>query len=698
LELNIGEQKVEYLKKEIDIAGKKFTVEIGKVAKQASGACTVRVGDTTILASVVASKEPKVGIDFMPLTVDYREKMYAAGKIPGGFFKREARPRDWEILVSRLIDRSIRPLFPEYWRNETQVAVWVLSYDGQNDADVPALLGASIALTISNLPFTTPIAAVRIGRVDGKLIINPLAQEQEKSDLELVVSGTKDALTMVEAGAKELSESEMLQALNLAKETVAKICEFQSSLPQKKKIVVEEPKYNEALLADIEAEAVLKAQEGVTIKEKEEREFFWAAYKKDIKERLAQKYPDEAPSIIDAILENIYYKEARALVLNKKVRTDGRKFEEIRQITCETGVLPRVHGSSLFTRGQTQALVSVTLGSAGDKQIMDGMEDEYKERFLLHYNFPGFATGEAKGDRGTSRREIGHGNLARKALLPILPSEEEFGYTIRIVSDILESNGSSSMASVCGGSLALFDAGVPVKASCAGVAMGLIKEGDKYAILTDIMGMEDHLGDMDFKVTGTKKGITALQMDIKISGLTTELMSQALEQAKKGRLFILDKMDELVKLPKSTLSDYAPKMAVTQIPPKKIGELIGPGGKNIKKIQEENEVDIEIDDDGRVSITGPNIIGVEKALELVKAIALEPEVGKIYKARIVKIMAFGAFAEFLPGKEGLIHVSKISDQHTNNVEDVLKEGQEVKVKLIEIDKQGRLNLSIKDAK
>jgi polyribonucleotide nucleotidyltransferase len=689
---------VEYLKKEVEVSGKKFEVEIGKVAKQASGACTVRLGDTIVLATVVASKEPKEGIDFMPLTVDFREKMYAAGRIPGGFFKREAKPRDAEILVSRLIDRSIRPLFPEYWRNDTQVAVWVLSFDGQNKADMPAILAASIALTISNLPFTTPIASARIGRIGGKLVVNPTLEELEKSDLELVVSGTQDALTMVEAGAKEVSESEMLEALNLAKETVGKVSAFIDTLPKKEKIKIEPPKYNEALKADIEAEAISKAEQGVTIKEKEERENFWSDYKKDIKARLAEKYPEEAPATISAILEDIYYKKARELVLNKKVRTDGRGFEEIRPIACETGLLPRAHGSALFTRGQTQALASVTLGSVGDKQIIDGMESEYKERFLLHYNFPGFATGEAKGDRGTSRREIGHGNLARKALLPLLPSEDEFGYTIRIVSDILESNGSSSMASVCGGSLALFDAGVPVKAACAGVAMGLIKEDDKYAILTDIMGMEDHLGDMDFKVTGTRKGITALQMDIKISGLTTELMSQALEQAKRGRFFILDKMETLIQLPKTTLSDYAPKMAVTQIPPKKIGELIGPGGKNIKKIQEENEVDIDIDDDGRVSITGANAVGVNAALELVKGIAVEPEVGKIYKARIVKLMAFGAFAEFLPGKEGLIHVSQISDSHVKNVEDVLKEGQEVMVKLTEIDKQGRLNLSMKAAK
>ncbi|MCA6072370.1 MAG: polyribonucleotide nucleotidyltransferase [Endomicrobium sp.] len=688
---------MECFKKEIEVTGKKFIIESGKVAKQASGSCVVTVGETVVLVTVVASKDPKSGIDFMPLTVDYRERTYAAGRIPGGFFRREAKPRDSEILVSRLIDRSIRPLFPEYWRNDTQISAIVLSHDGENDSDTAAILGASVALCTSSLPFVTPIASVRIGKINGQLVVNPTISEQKSSVLELVVSGTEEALTMVEAGAQELSEEEMLEALNLARETVKSICLVQKTLPAKVKVTVVAPQQNVALKADIEAEAIEKAEAGVVIKEKAEREIFWASFKKDISAKLIEKYPEESSSAIDAVLEDIFYKKARELVLNKKIRTDGRGLEEIRSITCETDVLPRAHGSSLFTRGQTQALVTVTLGTPGDMQIMDELAGEYKERFMLHYNFPGFSTGEAKGERFTSRREIGHGNLAKRALRPILPSEEDFGYTIRIVSDILESNGSSSMASVCGGSLALFNAGVPVKASCAGVAMGLIKEGDNYVILTDIMGMEDHLGDMDFKVAGTRNGITALQMDIKISGLTIELLTQALNQAKRGRFFILDKMDAAISLPKNDISNYAPRMVTITIPQNKIGELIGPGGKNIRRLQEDNGVKIDIEETGRVSISGTESAGVDCVKEYVEAMTAEVEIGKVYNARIVKLMAFGAFAEILPGKEGLIHISQLSSQRTKKVEDVVNEGDEVKVKVIEIDKQGRINLSIKAA-
>ncbi|MDR2066472.1 MAG: polyribonucleotide nucleotidyltransferase [Endomicrobium sp.] len=687
---------MEYFKKEVDVAGKKFTIESGKVAKQANGACTVRVGDTVVLVTAVASKEPKPGIDFMPLTVDYRERTYAVGKIPGGFFKREARPREGEILVSRLIDRSIRPLFSKYWRNDTQISVIVLSHDGENDSDLPSIIGASVALYTSKLPFNGPTASARIGKINGKLIVNPTISEQERSVLDLVVSGTEEALTMVEAGAQELSEEEMLEALNLAKETIKEICLFIKSLPTITKIEVLEPVYNTDLKKDIELEAISKAQEAVRINEKNERAFFWESFKKDISTRMVEKYPQEESAVIDVILEDIFYKKARELVLNQKVRTDGRGLEEIRPITCEIDILPRVHGSSLFTRGQTQALVTVTLGTPGDMQIMDELAGEYKERFMLHYNFPGFSTGEAKGERATSRREIGHGNLAKRALKAILPNEQDFGYTIRIVSDILESNGSSSMASVCGGSLALFNAGVPVKASCAGVAMGLMKEGENYVILTDIMGMEDHLGDMDFKVAGTRKGITALQMDIKIPGLTTKIMAQALAQAKRGRFFILDKMDIAISTPNNKLSSYAPRIATLTIPQNKIGELIGPGGKNIRKLQENNNVKIDIEETGKVFISGIDS-GVDVVREYIESMTAEVEVGKIYKARITKIMTFGAFAEFLPGKEGLIHISQLASGHTKKVEDVVKEGDEVKVKVTEIDKQGRINLSMKGA-
>lgn len=689
--------RVEYFKKKVEVAGGEFIVESGKVAKQAGGSCTVRIGETAVLVTVVSLKEPRVGIDFMPLTVDYRERTYASGKIPGGFFKREARPRDGEILVSRLIDRSIRPLFPEYYRNDTQISVIVLSHDGENGSEMAAILGTSVALYTSDLPFTMPVASVRIGRINGQFVINPFISEQKLSDLDLVVSGTEEALTMVEADARELSEVEILEALNLAKETVKEICLFQKTLPIKTKVAIEQPQYNLLLKADIEAEAVSKAEAGVVIKEKSEREFFWSSFKKDISSRLLEKYPEELPATIDAIMEDVFYNKARELVLNKKIRTDGRGFEEIRPITCETGVLPRVHGSSLFTRGQTQALVTVTLGTPGDMQIMDELVGEHKERFMFHYNFPGFATGEPKSERSVSRREIGHGNLAKKALRRILPDGESFGYTIRIVSDILESNGSSSMASVCGGSLALFNAGVPVKSSCAGVAMGLVKEGDSYVILTDITGMEDHLGDMDFKVAGTRKGITALQMDIKNLGITTEIMTQALEQAKRGRLLILDEMDVTVSIPKNDLSDYAPRMVTLTIPQNKIGELIGPGGKNVRKIQEDNNVKIDIEETGKIFISGIKSDGVKSAKEYVECLTVEVEVGEIYNGRITKIMSFGAFAKILSTKEGLIHISQLSNQHTKRVEDVLKEGDEVKVKVIEIDKLGRINLSIKAA-
>lgn len=689
------ELKVEYFNRELEVAGEKFTIESGKLARHTNGSCTVKIGETIVLATVVASKEPNPNADFMPLTVDYRERNYAAGKIPGGFFKREARPRDWEILTSRLIDRSIRPLFPKYWRNNTQISVIVLSHDGKNDSDIAAILGTSIALYISDLPFRIPVASVRIGKVNGRLIINPLITDQKSSELDLVVSGTEEALTMVEAAANELSEMEIVEALSLAKDIIKEMCLFQKAFSTKTKIEVSYPNYNLLLKTDIEAEAILKAELSVAIKEKSERELFWSSFKKDLSARLIKKYPNESMSTINEILEDIFYKKARELILNKRVRSDGRDFEEIRPIICETDILPRVHGSSLFTRGQTQALVTVTLGTPTDMQVVDELTGEYKERFMFHYNFPGFATGEPRGERSTSRREIGHGNLAKRALKYILPNENDFGYTIRIVSDILESNGSSSMASVCGGSLALFNAGVPVKSSCAGVAMGLIKDGENYIVLTDIMGMEDHLGDMDFKVAGTKEGVTALQMDIKIFGITIEIIAQALEQAKRGRLFILDKMDAAISVPRNNISNYALRMVTLSIPQDKIGELIGPGGKNIRKIQEDNNVKINIEETGKVFITGLESVGVDSAKEYVESLTVEAEVGKIYKGRVVKVMTFGAFAEILPGKEGLIHISQLSDHRIKKVEDVVKEGDEVRVKVIEIDSQGRINLSLK---
>jgi polyribonucleotide nucleotidyltransferase len=684
--------KMEIIKTSLNVAGKEIHIESGKLAKLANGSCVVRVGDTMVMANAVASSVAKDGIDFVPLTVDYRERGYAAGKIPGGFFKRETKARDSEVLVSRLIDRTIRPLFSEYWRYETQIANIVVSHDGVNDTDIMSIIATSIALHVSNIPVAKPVGAVRIGKIEGKLIVNPTLEEQTISTLDLIVGGTDDAVTMVEAGASEFSEAEMIEALNLAKEEIGKICNFIKTLPSKEKIVVIEPVIDSSLVSEVEAEAIPKAKECVTIKDKSQRDTTWASFKQDLQKRLAEKYADKSKDI-NFVMENVFYKEARELVLTKNIRTDGRALTEIRPITCEVGYLPRAHGSAVFTRGQTQALVSVTLGTPGDMQIMDELAGEYKERFMLNYNFPGFATGEPKPDRGPGRREVGHGALARRGLSAILPGEKDFSYTIRIVSDILESNGSSSMASVCGGCLALFDAGVPVKSACAGIAMGLMKEGDKYVVLTDIMGMEDHLGDMDFKVVGTKKGITALQMDIKIAGLTTEIMAKALEQARVGRLFILEKMESAITKPREDLSKYAPRMVSIVIPQSKIGGLIGPGGKNIRNIQETTGAKIDIEEDGTVFISSDNPESLATARSMVEGLTAEVEVGKIYQGKVTKIMAFGAFVEILPGKEGLVHISKLGKGHVKKVEDVVSEGEVITVKVDEIDKQGRINLS-----
>ncbi|MBN1823638.1 MAG: polyribonucleotide nucleotidyltransferase [Endomicrobiales bacterium] len=678
----------------IKVGDKDIIIEVGKLAKQANGSCLVRVGDTSVLVNAVAGKEPRENCDFLPLTVDYRERTYAAGKIPGGFFKREGRPRENEILTSRLIDRTIRPLFPEGWYVDTQVAAILLSYDAENDSDIPSIVGASVALMVSDMPVKTPFAAVRVGRVEGKYVINPTITQQKTSELDLVVSGTEDAIVMVEAGANELSESEIVDALKTAHDEIKKICRFQKSFINQSKLP--EPKVDVPadIKKSVEDMVLSKAGEIVKIAEKSARENEWSSLKKNVQQTLAEKYP-EKDAVISYVLEDVFYRKARELILNEKTRSDGRKFDEIRPIECQVGVLPRTHGSGLFTRGQTQAMVTVTLGNPADKQIMDELEGEYKERFMLHYNFPGFATGEPKPERSSSRREIGHGALARRALRPLIPSEDEFPYALRIVSDILESNGSSSMASVCGGSLSLFDAGVPLRATCAGIAMGLVKEGEKHAVLTDIMGMEDHLGDMDFKVAGTKKGITALQMDIKISGLSAELMSEALEKARVGRMAIIEKMEAAISSPREDLSAYAPRMVTVMIPQSKIGELIGPGGKNIRRIQEESGAEINIEEDGRVFISSADKTAVDLAKQMVEFLTADVEVGKTYKGKVTRILNFGAFVEVLPGKEGLVHISQLAERHVKKVEDVVKEGDEVTVKVVEIDSQGRVNLSRK---
>ena len=682
---------MELIKTSVTVAGKEIFIESGKLAKQANGACVIRVGDTMVLVTAVATSTPKEGTDFMPLTVDYKERAYSAGRFPGGFFKREAKPKESEILTSRLIDRSIRPLFSEFYRNDTQVVAMVISHDGENPADIISIIGASVALHLSNIPLQKDIASVRIGRINSKFIVNPTLSQIPQCDLNLVVSGTEEALTMVESGSCELSEQEMLEALNLAKEEISKICKFIKNLPTKEKLAVVEPVIDANLKVEIETETLPKAQECVTIKDKSTREVSWATFKADMQTKFAQKYPEQS-AIIDFIMEDVFYKEARKLVLIKNIRTDGRALTEIRPITCEVGYLPRAHGSAIFTRGQTQSLATVTLGSPEDKQVMDELTGEYKERFLLHYNFPGYATGEAKPDRSPGRREIGHGNLARRGLKPVLPDEKEFPYAIRIVSDITESNGSSSMASVCGGCLALLDAGVPIKATCAGIAMGLMKEGENYVILTDIMGMEDHLGDMDFKVVGTRKGITALQMDIKIDGLTTEIMAKALEQARVGRLEIIDKIEATISQPRPELSKYAPRMVSISIPVSKIGSLIGPGGKNIKNIQETTGAEISVEEDGTVFVSSSNAKTLETAKNMIESFTVEVEVGKEYKGKVTRIMNFGAFVEILPGKEGLVHISKLSNKRVKKVEDVVSIGEEIIVRVDEIDKQGRINL------
>jgi polyribonucleotide nucleotidyltransferase len=690
------ERKVmnEKIEKSVDFAGKKMTVSTNLLAKQANGSCLVTTGDTTILINVVAANEPRLAADFLPLTVDYRERTFAAGKIPGGFFKREGRPRQNEILTSRLIDRTLRPLFPESWHNDTQITAIVLSTDMENDSDISSIIGASIALKLSDVPFHDVVGAVRIGRIEGKFIVNPTVSEQKLLDIDLVVSGTKDGLCMVEAGAHEVSEAELVEAIKLAHEEIKKICAFQETFNGKKKKESAAIEVDPKLKKSVETLAGNKTADIVKIKEKKSREDAWSALKKEIVAKLETEYPEQE-AVIKQLLEDSFYVEARRLIAEKNIRSDGRGLDDIRPIECLTSVLPRTHGSALFTRGQTQALVTVTLGNPKDMQIMDELLGEYKERFMLHYNFPGFATGEAKPERSPGRREIGHGALARRALLPLLPNGDDFPYALRVVSDILESNGSSSMASVCGGSLALFDAGVPLKASCAGIAMGLIKEGGKNIILTDIMGMEDHIGDMDFKVAGTRKGVTALQMDIKIKGLTAEIMTEALEKARVARLKILDLMEKALPEPKADLSTYAPRMVTVQIPQSKIGELIGPGGKNIRRIQEESKAEIQIEEDGRVFISSPLKDSVELAKQMVESLVCDVEVGKTYKGRVTRILNFGAFVEILPGKEGLVHISQLAEGHVKKVEDVVHEGDELTVKVMEIDSQGRVNLSRK---
>ncbi|MDD5495749.1 MAG: polyribonucleotide nucleotidyltransferase [Candidatus Omnitrophica bacterium] len=685
---------------EVKIDRCNITIETGRMAKQADGACTVQLGDTLVLVTAVCSKEPRENIDFFPLTVEYQEKTYAAGKIPGGFFKREGRPSEKEILTARLTDRPIRPLFPHGFANDVQIVAMVVSSDGENDSDVLAMLGASTALTISDIPFNGPIGAVRVGRIDGKFVINPTFQELTSSDIDLVVAGTRTGIAMVESGSNEISEEDLLEAIEFGQKSLQPLIDLQEKMAKacgakKREVVIR--KIDEDLIKKVKAESVKRLAEINTLGTKEQREEAMNSLSKELIEKLVTEDSVYTDKDVKSALEQVEEEEVRKFIVEKKKRVDGRRFDEIRPITCEVGLLPRTHGSSLFTRGQTQSLSVTTLGTSADEQIIDALEGETQKNFMLHYNFPPFSVGEVKPIRGPGRREIGHGALAERALKAVMPNKDNFPYTVRVVSDILESNGSSSMATVCASSLSLMDAGVPIKNPVSGIAIGLVKEKGETIILTDIGGVEDHYGDMDFKVAGTKDGITALQMDLKIQGVDTDVIKKALEIGKTARLFILDKMTHAISRPKENVSEFAPRIVTFKISQSKIGEVIGPGGKNIKKIIQDTGVTIDISDDGTVQVASQDQAAIDKAVNIIKGMTAEAEVGKIYTGKVKRIMNFGAFCEILPGKEGLIHVSELADKFVKNVEDVVKIGDEVTVKVIEIDQQGRINLSKKQA-
>ena len=683
---------------ERNFAGRQLVLETGRMAKQAAGSALVQYGDTMVLAAVTVS-DSQSALPFFPLTVEYREKTYAAGKIPGGFIKREGRPHDAEILSARIIDRSIRPLFPEGFKNEVQVFVYVISADQENDADMPALLAVSYALNASKIPFAGPLAGARVGRVQENWVLNPTFQQLEYSDMELVVAGTRDSIVMVEGGALEVSEEDVVSALQVAQGGIGELIAMQEELlanlrlPKMEWTKAEPPA---GLVTKVKQLAEGRIAEAINQKDKHTRMDSVARVKKELADELLAEFPDN-PKDIHTLVGDVEYNSLRSQVLGSGLRVDGRRPNEVRAITIDAPVLPRAHGSALFTRGQTQALVAVTLGTANDVQRLDTIDEagETTKSFMLHYNFPPFSTGEVRPVRGTSRREIGHGNLAERALQGVLPPFEEFPYTIRIVSDVLESNGSSSMASVCGGSLALYDAGVPIQAAVAGVAMGLIKEGDKYAILTDILGTEDHLGDMDFKVAGTERGITSIQMDIKIEGLDLEIMKEALAQAREGRMHILGEMGKALPAARGDLSPYAPRIVTMTINPEKIGDLIGPKGKTIRGIQDETGAELSVDDSGLVTIAAVGGEAMERARQMVRAITAEPIVGETYEGVVKSTTAFGAFVEIMPGTEALLHISEMRHGRVEKTEDVVKKGDRVKVKLVDRDERGRLRLSMK---
>ena len=684
---------------EAEVGGRRLILETGVMAKQAGGAVVARYGDTVVLSTAVASKVERENVDFLPLTVDYQEKAYAAGRIPGGFFRREGRQSEKEILTSRLIDRPIRPLFPDGYYYDTQIIASVLSIGDESSMDLMGMVSSSAALAISDIPFKGPIGAVRIGFVNGAFIINPGLKELETTGLNLVVAGTADAIMMVEGGAGELNEDQMLEALETAHREIKKIVALQNELASKvgkPKRPVKAVEIDRELAGQVAALAMDQLRTATIIPNKMERQKTLDALLDEIKQKLKNDDPLRGRQI-STIFFNIEKDEVRKIILEKNVRADGRKPDQIRPISSTVGFLPRTHGSALFTRGETQALVVTTLGTSEDEQRIDALEGEYYKTFMLHYNFPPFSVGETKPLRGPGRREVGHGALAERALKAMVPSKQEFPYTIRIVSDILESNGSSSMATVCGGTLALMDAGVPIKAPVAGIAMGLIKEGDKVIVLSDILGLEDHLGDMDFKVTGTSKGITALQMDMKIEGITIDVMRTALQQAKEGRLHILGKMLETLAAPRKDLNPFAPRIITMQINPDKIKDVIGSGGKVIRSIVEQTGAKIDIEDSGVINIASSDEAAANKAKEIIRGIVQDAEVGKLYMGKVRKIMDFGAFVEIFPGTDGLLHISQISDQRIEKVTDELKEGDEVLVKVLEIDRQGKIRLSRKEA-
>ena len=685
------------------IGDEELILETGRLAKQANGAVYAQFGGSAVIATACASGTAQEGLDFVPVTVDYNEKYYAAGKIPGGFIKREGRPKDKEILVSRLIDRPMRPLFDVAFGREIQIVPTCISSDQVNPPDILAVIAASAAVTISDIPFNGPVAAVRVGYVDGEYVLNPTYEQIEKGDLEIVVAGTADGFTMVEGGANEVSEELMLGALAKAEEFIREMCKLQNELKAlagKEKLPLAPSTVTLENKEAIEAEAMPLLQVACYEKTKFARHDGIAKVKADIAAKYAEQLEDDMQKkLFNALFDDMEYKILRTGILERGQRVDGRGLEDIRPISCEIDVLPRPHGSAIFTRGETQSLAVATLGTTLDEQVYDDIDGDRREHFILHYNFPPYSVGEV-GRLGTGRREIGHGNLARRSLEPMVPSREAFPYTIRVVSEIMESNGSSSMASVCGGTLCMLAAGVPMKKPVAGIAMGLITEGDnyeKYAILSDILGEEDHLGDMDFKVAGTVDGITGFQMDIKIAGVTTEIMTKALDQAKRGRLHILGIMNQTIAKPAEKVSEYAPKIETMKIPVDKIGALIGPGGKTVKALCAQYNVTINTDDDGTVTIYGKNGKSTDGAKLAVKGIVEDPEVGTIYNGTVKRIMDFGAFIEILPGKEGLCHISKLSKTRVEKVTDVVQEGQQIPVKLLEIDRMGRLNLSYVDA-